>query len=46
MTWMTYGNTLSQYLGDGVPKEYGGNGPSLRESAMTVKYEEEKAASA
>ncbi|TKA63062.1 hypothetical protein B0A55_10186 [Friedmanniomyces simplex] len=36
MTWMTYGSSLQQYLGDGVPEEYGGIGPPLSESAMTV----------
>lgn len=40
MTWMTYGNTLSQYLGTDVPKEYGGSGPALEDSASTVKYDE------
>lgn len=39
MTWMTYGNQLHQYLGDGIPKEYGGTGPTLQEGAMTVKYD-------
>ena len=38
MTWMTYGSTLVQYLGDGVPKEYGGSGRDLDGSALTVKY--------
>ncbi|KAK6395631.1 hypothetical protein LTR65_010649 [Meristemomyces frigidus] len=37
MTWMTYGDQLHQYLGEGIPKEYGGTGPSLRETATTVK---------
>jgi phosphatidylinositol transfer protein SFH5 len=40
MTWMTYGNTLNQYLGDDVPKEYGGSGAPLAETALTVKYGE------
>lgn len=39
MTWMTYGSELHAYLGDAVPKEYGGTGPSLAESAMTVSYD-------
>lgn len=38
MTWMTYGNQLHSYLGSDVPKEYGGNGPSLEESAITPRY--------
>lgn len=40
MTWTSYGNTLDQYLGKDVPKEYGGNGPALEGSAWTVKYDE------
>jgi len=44
MTWMTYGNQLCQYLGEGVAKEYGGSGPSLQESGLTVRYEGEQAA--
>ncbi|KAK5680290.1 Non-classical phosphatidylinositol transfer protein (PITP) [Elasticomyces elasticus] len=43
MTWMTYGSALQQYLGDGVSKEYGGTGPSLAGSALTVKYDDELA---
>ncbi|KAK3111644.1 Non-classical phosphatidylinositol transfer protein (PITP) [Teratosphaeriaceae sp. CCFEE 6253] len=39
MTWMTYGASLSQYLGDGVPEEYGGCGPPLVGSAVTVEYD-------
>lgn len=39
MTWMTYGSQLNQYLGDDIPKEYGGNGPPLTTNAMTVKYD-------
>lgn len=38
MTWMTYGNQLHTYLSSDVPKEYGGTGPSLEESALTPKY--------
>lgn len=41
MTWMTYGNQLNQYLGEDVPKEYGGRGSGLEESALTVKYDGE-----
>jgi hypothetical protein len=40
MTWTSYGNTLDQYLGKDVPKEYGGNGSALEGSAWTVKYDE------
>lgn len=39
MTWTTYGNQLSHYLGDSIPKEYGGSGPPLAKTAMTVKYD-------
>lgn len=39
MTWTSYGEQLAQSLGDGIPKEYGGKGPSLEESGMTVRYE-------
>lgn len=39
MMWTSYGNTLSQYLGMNVPKEYGGAGPALEDSAWTVRYE-------
>ncbi|KAK5130978.1 hypothetical protein LTR08_001389 [Meristemomyces frigidus] len=42
MTWMTYGNQLYQYLGTDIPQEYGGGGPSLQGSALTVKYDGEK----
>jgi hypothetical protein len=40
MTWTSYGNTLDQYLGKDVPKEYGGNGPALEGSAWTVKFDD------
>ncbi|KAI7241929.1 phosphatidylinositol transfer protein SFH5 [Hortaea werneckii] len=43
MTWMTAGNQLNQYLGSDVPKEYGGKGPALEGSAMTVKYDTQQA---
>ncbi|KAF2717084.1 CRAL/TRIO domain-containing protein [Polychaeton citri CBS 116435] len=39
MTWMTYGSELFKYLGKGVPKEYGGEGPELEGSAITPKYD-------
>lgn len=39
MTWMTYSSQLNQYLGDSIPKEYGGNGPPLTTTAITVKYD-------
>jgi hypothetical protein len=38
MTWMTYGSELQRYLGEGVPGEYGGTGPSLEKSSQTVEY--------
>ncbi|TKA54246.1 hypothetical protein B0A55_12782 [Friedmanniomyces simplex] len=40
MTWMTYGSSLQQYLGDGVREDYGGSGPPLTESAITVVYDD------
>jgi hypothetical protein len=39
MLWTSYGNTLNQYLGTSVPKEYGGAGPALDGSAWTVKFD-------
>ncbi|KAI7396413.1 hypothetical protein KC336_g15701 [Hortaea werneckii] len=42
MTWMTAGNQLNQYLGSDVPKEYGGKGPALEGSGLTVKYDTEQ----
>ena len=42
MTWMTYGSNLKDYLGTDIPKEYGGSGPPLTESAQTVKYDDGK----
>jgi hypothetical protein len=38
MLWTSYGNTLNQYLGMSVPKEYGGAGVALDGSAWTVKF--------
>jgi hypothetical protein len=38
MLWTSYGNTLNQYLGMNVPKEYGGAGAALEGSAWTVKF--------
>lgn len=35
---MTYGSELHNYLGKGVPQEYGGNGPPLSEAGITPKY--------
>jgi hypothetical protein len=39
MLWTSYGNTLNQYLGMSVPKEYGGTGAALDGSAWTVKFD-------
>jgi hypothetical protein len=39
MLWTSYGNTLNQYLGMSVPKEYGGAGVALDGSAWTVKFD-------
>ncbi len=39
MTWMTYGNQLHMYLGDDIPKEYGGTGAPLQEHALTPRYD-------
>ena len=39
MLWTSYGNTLNQYLGMSVPKEYGGAGDALDGSAWTVKFD-------
>lgn len=40
MTWTSHGDKLDRYLGEDVPKEYGGNGPALVNSAWTVKYDD------
>ena len=37
MTWTSYGNTLDQYLGKDVPKEYGGNGPALEGRSLLLR---------
>ncbi|KAK4620009.1 Phosphatidylinositol transfer protein SFH5 [Fulvia fulva] len=42
MTWMTYGNQLYQYLGTDIPKEYGGTGATLAETAITPKYDSQE----
>ena len=39
MTWLTYGNQLSSYIGDDIPKEYGGSSASLQDKGLTPKYE-------
>lgn len=39
MTWLTYGNQLHTYIGDDIPKEYGGNSASLKERGLTPKYD-------
>lgn len=41
MTWMGDGTGLKGYVGEGVPKEYGGKGASLEEVGETVKWAEE-----
>jgi phosphatidylinositol transfer protein SFH5 len=40
MTWLTYGNQLHTYIGEDVPKEYGGIGVPLQERSTTPKYGE------
>jgi hypothetical protein len=50
MLWTSYGNTLNQYLGMSVPKEYGGAGAALESAALdvsawTVKFGDFAAAS-
>ena len=42
MTWMTYGSELHKYLGTDIPKEYGGTGAPLAETAITPKYGNEE----
>ncbi len=42
MTWLTYGNLLCAYVGDDVPKLYGGNSASLTEKALTPNYGESR----
>ena len=37
-TWLTYGNTLHTYIGQDVPKPYGGNAASLEERGITTKF--------
>lgn len=44
MIWTSYGNTMDQYLGKDVPKEYGGSGSALEGSAWTVKFDDGLAA--
>jgi len=41
MQWMSYGEELHKYLGDGVGKAYGGNGPELEENSVTPSYEQQ-----
>lgn len=41
MTWLTYGNQLAQYVGNDIPKEYGGSGEDLKAKAITPKYDNE-----
>ena len=40
MTWLTYGNQLSTYLGSDIPKEYGGSGVSLKDKSLTPRYDD------
>ena len=43
MTWLTYGNTLHNYLGDDIPPAYGGKGAPLVEKGLTPKYDNDHA---
>lgn len=43
MTWTSYGSELHLSLGNDVPKEYGGTGRPLTETAIQPKYNSEKA---
>lgn len=38
MCWLSYGSELHGYLGEGVPGEYGGKGPGLKEVGVTPDY--------
>lgn len=40
MQWMSYGEELHKYLGEGVAKAYGGSGPELEENSVTPLYEQ------
>lgn len=40
MTWLTYGNTLNTYIGDDIPKDYGGKSAPLKEVGLTPKYDD------
>ena len=46
MTWLTYGNQLAQYVGENVPKEYGGKSAPLTERGLTPRYNDGGAANA
>ena len=39
MTWLTYGNQLHTYIGTDIPKEYGGDSASLKETGLTPRYD-------
>ncbi|KAI4730686.1 phosphatidylinositol transfer protein SFH5 [Aureobasidium sp. EXF-10728] len=39
MLWMSYGEELHKYVGDGVAKEYGGKGLGLSEVGVSPRYE-------
>jgi hypothetical protein len=41
MQWMSYGEELHKYLGDGVSKAYGGKGPELEANSVTPLYEQQ-----
>ena len=39
MTWLTYGNTLNTYIGNDIPREYGGKSAPLYNTGLTPKYD-------
>ena len=41
MQWMSYGEELYKYLGEGVGKAYGGKGPELEDNSVTPLYEQQ-----
>lgn len=42
-TVLSYGNTLATELGQGIPKEYGGNAGELKDVGEGMKLEEKSA---